>query len=111
MNKKIKLKENEKEAITELKKEVLKKFPSAKFMLFGSAATGKATSESDIDILILIDEINSRNEEEIIHIGFKLELKCDVIFGFIINSRQEWKKYEKLEMPLCQEVWKYGIPL
>ena len=109
---KIKLKENEKEAIADLKREVLKKFPSAEFTLFGSAATGKATSESDIDLLILVDSpVDSKIEDEIFHISYTMELKYDVTFGEIVESKADWEKCESLEMPLCQEIWKHGIPL
>jgi len=112
-NKKIKMKKNEKAAIAELKKRVLEKFPSAEFTLFGSVARGTSTPESDIDVLVIVkgEKQMSKIKNQIYNAAYKIELEHDVIFGIIVDSRDDWKKYENLEMPLCQEVWKYGVPL
>ena len=110
-DRKLKIGKKEKAAIEELKREVLRKFPSAKFTLFGSVTKGCATDESDVDVLVLLDKIDKNAKERIRRISYEIELKKDVALGLIVESRADWEKCESLEMPLCQEVWKYGIPL
>jgi len=111
-NKKIKMKKNEKAAIAELKKRVLEKFPSAEFTLFGSVARGRATPESDIDVIILVDKFSEKKaEDEIITIAFEIDLKYDVVLSVVVNSKSDWNSSLTKEMPFYREVSKYGVVL
>ena len=62
---KLKLNKKEKQALRELKEKLTEKFPDVDIILFGAKARGDFDPESDIDLLILIEEpINSKIEEE-----------------------------------------------
>ena len=78
---KLKLNKKEKQALRELKEKFTEIFPDEDIILFGSKASGDLDPESDIDLLILIEEpINSKIEEEINSIAYEIELKYDVVF-------------------------------
>jgi predicted nucleotidyltransferase len=71
------LKENEREALLELKSKLLQRFPNIEIILYGSKARGDFNKESDIDLLILIDSEISRRirAEEFINKIKELTLK------------------------------------
>ncbi len=110
--KELKLKENERRALQELKKKICERFPDAEIILYGSKARGDAGEESDIDILILIDsQINRKLKEEVTEITYDIELKYDVVFGNVIENREFWKSPLANAMPLHWNIDKEGIRL
>jgi uncharacterized protein len=101
----------ENKAVEEFKRKVIDRFRNAEFILFGSKARGEADEYSDIDILVLLDhEPNISTEEEIIDIGFELEIKYDVVLGIIAHSRTFWDSRGIL-MPIHKEIEKDGIQI
>jgi predicted nucleotidyltransferase len=101
----------ENKAVEEFKRKVIDRFRNAEFILFGSKARGEADEYSDIDILILLeDEPNISTEEEIIDIGFELEIKYDVVLGIITHSKTFWDSRGIL-MPIHKEIEKDGIQI
>ena len=46
--------------------------------LFGSKATGSDTSESDIDVLVLVDDASVAVEDQVLKIAFDVNLAHDV---------------------------------
>ena len=109
---KLNFKKDEKKALQELKQRLLKRFPDAEIILYGSKARGDYEEFSDIDVLILLDrEINNSLEEEIFSSAFQVELKYDVIFGIIVYSKEFWNSILGKAMPLHWNVDKDGIPI
>ena len=62
--------ENPRDLLGEVKMKVLKLMPRAKVYLFGSIAKGKYTLASDIDVLIVSEELKSSEAERL-----KVEIK------------------------------------
>ena len=106
------LRKNEKEALKELKKKIIEKFPEAKIILYGSKARGDSGKESDIDLLILVESnLNAKIEEEIYHISYEIELKYDVVFGEIIENKNFWDTPLANAMPLHWNIDREGISI
>ena len=104
------LNNNELDAIYELKSELLKSFSGVELILFGSKARGDFEEFSDIDILILVDEdIDQRLKDSIIGIAYDIELKYDIVFGFIIENKKSWRSSRYKVMPLYQNVEREGV--
>ena len=104
------LKENERNALLELKEKLLQKFPNVEIILYGSKARGDSDEESDIDLLILLDsEVSRQVREKITEITYDLELKYDVVFGIIVEDRDFWNSPLANAMPLHWNVDKEGI--
>ncbi|WP_047133340.1 nucleotidyltransferase family protein [Candidatus Kryptonium thompsonii] len=109
---KLKLNKKEKQALRELKEKLTEKFPDVDIILFGSKARGDFDPESDIDLLILIEEpINSKIEEEINSIAYEIELKYDVVFGKIIENKNFWNSPLARSMPIHQNIDDEGIKI
>jgi len=100
----------EKEALFRMKKEVLSAFSSASMTLYGSKARGDFDAESDIDILILIDEeITRKIREYIMLLIYDIELDYDVIISPLLESRAFWNSPEARFMPVHEIIGREGL--
>lgn len=70
--------------VHEFKRNVLEKQDIVEIKLFGSAARGDSSIDSDIDIMVLVPELNRRIEEELFDIAYNLELKYDCLIDIIV---------------------------
>lgn len=82
-----------------------------RIVLYGSAARGIQTGESDIDIALLIhgsldDELEDKLSEFIVD----MNLKYDKVFSVIDINYEQFKKWEKV-LPFYQNVNREGIVL
>lgn len=81
-------------------------------VLFGSAARGDATIESDIDLLILIEHKNAfrvrRRAHEII---YPISLVSATPITLIVMNRKEFVKWTKGKLSFAQEIREEGIQL
>lgn len=97
--------------IDEVKK-VVKSIVSQPFevTLYGSVARGDETYESDIDLLILIeDSVDYKLKQQIREAVYSIELQRDVVISLFIESKLVWEtKYATLSM-LYQNIQREGI--
>ena len=104
------LKENERKALRELKRRLVKKFPDAEIILYGSKARGNFDEESDIDLLVLVSsQVTSKLEEEIFHISYDIELKYDIVFGEIVENKHFWNTSLANAMPFHWNIDREGV--
>ncbi len=78
--------------------------------LYGSVARGEETSESDMNLLVLIEgHVDCSLKEQIITEIYPIELYRDVIISLFIESKFVWEtKYATLSM-LYQDIEREGI--
>lgn len=100
-------------ALHQLKEELLIHFGhQTKVYLFGSVARGNFDSQSDIDILVIIDQkVTNSLEEKIFHLAYPIELEHNVVFGIIVYSKTFWYSPTASVIPLKKSIDKEGIPL
>ncbi|MBC8617216.1 nucleotidyltransferase domain-containing protein [Parabacteroides faecis] len=100
------------EIVEQIKKTVASIAPTAKTILFGSEARGEARSDSDIDLLILIDgdKITLEQEEAITLPLYELELKTGVIISPIVMLKKIWEN-RPFKTPFYINVINEGIVL
>ena len=69
--------------------------PTAKTILYGSQARNEARSDSDIDLLILLDgeKMTLKDEESITLPLYELELKTGVSISPIVTLKKLWESY------------------
>lgn len=79
--------------IEKVKQVVHKIAPDAKIILYGSEARGEASSDSDIDILILLDRdtISYKEKTEITDHLYDVELETGVSVSPLIYTRKQWE--------------------
>ena len=94
------------EKLTSIFKDKLKKV-----VLFGSYARGNYTSESDIDVMILVDEDDDKlknYEDNIVDIDVELNLRHDVLLSTILQDSNKFNKYLNI-LPFYSNIEKEGV--
>lgn len=93
-------------SITELFKDKLENI-----ILYGSYARNENTSESDIDVMVIVDEAECKireYEDKITDIMVDLSLEYDIVVSIYTQSVEEYEKQAKV-LPFLINVQKEGI--
>lgn len=88
-----------------LKKNVISEY------LFGSYATNKQTSLSDIDILVIVKDYTPEQQWEMSGLASEYSLKYDVCISPILQDIRVWEKNRRYHTLFYQEVSEHGIKL
>ena len=95
--------------VSEFKKKVSEKFGKVEVILFGSQARADAVEESDIDIVVILNEdVDIKVKEAIYDIAYEFALEHDVILDVSVYSRKEWNRYKKI-LPFIINIQKEGV--
>jgi len=86
--------------------------PAAKLVLYGSYATGSATAESDLDLLILVNgQLTAQKKKQIRNSLYEISLENDIVISAIIKSISAWDMPMSQAMPIYNNIHHYGIAL
>ncbi len=80
-------------------------------ILFGSVARGDFTSDSDIDVLLVVEKLLPDLKWEIRGVASRVSLEHDVIFNLHFQSRKEWERQEAEKRTLWRNVERDGVIL
>ncbi|MCG2722048.1 MAG: nucleotidyltransferase domain-containing protein [Thermodesulfovibrionales bacterium] len=105
----IKLSENERAAILRFKEVLTEKYNILDFCIFGSKARGDASPESDIDIMIEIEDYRPEIESKIRDIAFEINLDHDCLITTTIFSKKELEEGPLSESPLYKTIEMEGM--
>ena len=103
----------DKNALKELAEGILAIFNTQviQIVLYGSYARGTNTSESDVDVALLLNgKLNENTEDKLSDLVVDLNLKYDKVFSVIDIDYAVFKKWEKVT-PFYKNVNKEGIVL
>lgn len=98
---------------------LLKKEPEAKqknvleIRLFGSYARGEETKDSDVDLLMILENYNSNENHWIASLSDLAMEKVDYndLLSVMRTSKEHWEEHKRLKTPLYEEIEKDGILL
>ncbi len=125
------LTDNERVALTELKEKIAEKYPTAQIILYGSKARGDYDENSDIDILIVINDnynidknisfeelekryfmaVDKGIEDEISNILVDIQVKYCISIDYQIKNKSYINTNLAGIVPLYQNIKKEGIKL
>jgi predicted nucleotidyltransferase len=95
-----------------IKKSVQASDPEATLILYGSYARGDFHSESDIDLLVLIDKdkITWEDRKRIGYPLYDIELDSGIMISTLVYSRRTWNRPD-LITPFYENVNREGVVL
>lgn len=107
------LTDNEKEAIMEFAKRLKQRFNSIiqKIILFGSKVKDKSEINSDIDILIVVENLSWEIKKTISDIASEENIKYDVLITTIRYDARKWEDPVIKTSPFGRAVREEGILL
>ena len=85
---------NRTEIVDRISKTIHREEPSSIAILYGSEARGDARSDSDIDVLILLDgdKRDLKREDNLSGELYKIELDSGVVISPMILLRKQWEE-------------------
>jgi predicted nucleotidyltransferase len=102
---------NEKKALNVLKSLLLKNYRLLDFRLYGSRAKGTDVRDSDLDIMIVLEDHSPVIEAQIDDLIFDINLKYDCFITALFFSRKELEVGPLAESPIYKKILQEGISL
>ena len=80
-------------------------------IIFGSKARGSSNEDSDLDVLVVIQEGNWKTKKSVAEPGYMLAIGTEVVPSLIVLTAEEWIYHQDYEAPFWQTVTRDGIPI
>lgn len=101
----------EKEALSELKTSLRQRYGVTSVLVYGSKARGDDTPESDIDVMIVLDDYTPQVETAIDELVYDINLDHDCLISVVIFGRRELEEGPLAESPLYKRILAEGVPV
>ena len=106
------LESHAKEILLRCRDAIRAKYPHAEIVLYGSQARGQTGPESDMDLLVLLDEDVTTAKKRIIHdMLYDIGLAQDLVISTIVRSYDKWNSSISQATPLYRTINQEGIRL
>jgi predicted nucleotidyltransferase len=107
----MKLAENEKQALKELREELFARYTIIDIRLYGSKARDEESPDSDLDVMIEIPIYDRELVAEIDDIIYRINLEHDVFISALVFGRDELEEGPMSEAPIYKVIQREGVPL
>jgi predicted nucleotidyltransferase len=107
----MKLADNEKRALQELREKLFAKYPIIDIRLFGSKARGQGRQDSDLDVMIEIPDYDRAMVAEIDDIIYRINLEHDVFISALVFGKDELEDGPMSEAPIYKVIQREGVSL
>jgi len=88
-----------------------KKFRSPGLILFGSRARGDADPDSDLDVLVIVDDLSPELEDYISECAWEAGFKHGIIIMPVVFTRKEWENGPERYSLLADAIKSEGVHL
>jgi predicted nucleotidyltransferase len=102
---------NEKKALNLLRRTLEENYNLFDFKIYGSKAKGTDVQDSDLDVMIALEDHSPTIESQIDDLIFDINLKYDCFITAILFSRRELEVGPLSESPIYKKILQEGISL
>lgn len=88
----MRLSRSDRDWIAAYRKQLAAEFPGVveRFLIYGSKARGTARPDSDLDVLLVIDDDYAMERRRLRRAGYLLAATSDVLPSILVYTRSEW---------------------
>ena len=101
----------EKAALGELKRVLREQYGVTSVVVYGSKARGDDSPDSDIDVMIVLDNYTPQIEAAIDELVYDINLARDCLISVVIFGRRELEEGPMGESPLYKRILAEGVPV
>jgi len=101
----------EKTAVGELKRALQQHYGVTSVLIYGSKARGDDSPDSDIDVMIVLNDYTPEIENSIDELVYNINLACDCLISVVIFGRRELEEGPMSESPLYKRILAEGVPV
>ena len=101
----------EKTILKDLVSQLRSKLGAQDVLLYGSAARGRMSKWSDIDILVILPHVDWSIEKQVTDLCFAAELECNRIISAQCMTRHEMCNTPLKASPFVRNIEHEGVPL
>jgi len=105
------MKSEEKRALDELKRILQERYGVTSVVVYGSKARGDDSPDSDIDVMIVLDDYTPQIEAAVDELLYDINLAHDCLISLVIFGRRELEEGPLAESPLYKRILVEGVPL
>jgi predicted nucleotidyltransferase len=102
---------NESAALQKLKDALVRDFHLVELRLFGSKARGDSDAESDIDVLVVLEDYDWDTRMAVVDLCTDISIDNGVLLTPVLYSRAEYDSGLTKVTPFYQEVAREGVPI
>jgi len=102
---------NESAALQKLKNALTRDFRLVELRLFGSKARGDSDKESDIDVLVVLEDYDWETRKAVSRLCFDINIEHGVLLVPVLFSRAEFGSDLTKVTPFYQAVVREGVPV
>lgn len=100
------------EILKNFKEKISQKFPSSRVILFGSRARGDAGPQSDADVVVILKNSASEEDQEFISdSAWEAGYPYGLVIVPVVFSQEEWESGPERFSLLVKAVQTEGVPL
>lgn len=101
------------EVLKEYRAQLERAFPGRvrRVTLFGSVARGEATEDSDVDVLVLVDQLTFAERSLALNLGGEIGIARDLVLAPVVLTVDEWDALVRRERGLPGEIERDGVDL
>ncbi len=101
----------EKKALNELKRVLQDRCGAVSVVVYGSKARGDDSPDSDIDVMIVLEDYTPQIEAAVDEAVYEVNLAHDCLISVVIFSRWELEEGPLAESPLYKRILAEGVPV